>query len=293
MPTPTQRIRKGIDQIDGVTSNADRLSDLGSRHSTPVQFKTLMVSVISDAKELARMDRQAAKKRAAKKAAIRAEWDTKGWLDSESGVGRIDTMGATARRKFADADILKMEKAVVAENNAEREPIAARLMDARTHLQAGFVIFADPVSLLTRKTAGQAAKVLEHFALLSAAGPRQLEAMSILAAQTGGEKGEAMMQAIGMRVDQLDRKTRQSLTFSKADNAQVAVGVEWRRIAEVLAITDYVVSQGLLHDRALQGKPVRATDRISIGLALKNAEARIGRRLLDDEGNIITEDERE
>ena len=293
MPTPVERIRAGIDEIDGIKSNANRLSVLGTRHSTPTQFQTLLASVLKDTATLADMDRQASKKRAAKKAAIRAEWDTKGWIDSDTGKGRMDMMGATARRKYADADILKMDKEIVAENEKERAPIAARLMDARTHLQAGFVIFADPVSLLTRKTAGQAAKVLEHFALLSAAGPRQLEAMSILAAQTGGEKGEAMMQAIGMRVDQLDRKTRQSLTFSKADNAQVAVGVEWRRIAEVLAITDYVVSQGLLHDRALQGKPVRATDRISIGLALKNAEARIGRRLLDDEGNIITEDERE
>ncbi len=125
MPTPKEQIRIGIDQID-VISNADRLSVLGTRHSTPVQFQTLLVSVIADTKELARMDRQTAKRRAAKKAAIRAEWDTKGWLDSESGVGRIDTMGATARRKFADAEILKMEKAIVAENNAEREPIAAR-----------------------------------------------------------------------------------------------------------------------------------------------------------------------
>ncbi len=293
MSTPTQRIRKGIDEIDGVTSNADRLSVLGTRHSTPVQFQTLMASVIEDTATLADMDRQASKKRAAKKAAIRAEWDTKGWIDSDTGKGRMDMMGATARRKYADADILKMDKEIVAENEKERAPIAARLMDARTHLQAGFVIFADPVSLLTRKTAGQAKSVLEHFAMVANAGPKHLEAYSILAAQTDGPEREAMAMAINMRVDQLDRKTRQSLTFSRADNAMMAVGVEWRRIAEVLAITDYVVSQGLLHDRALQGKPVRATDRISIGLALRNAETKIGRKLLDDNGEIIPEEERE
>ena len=292
MPTPKELIRIGIDQIDGI-SNADRLSVLGTRHSTPVQFQTLMVSVIKDTKELARMDRQTAKKRAAKKAAIRAEWDTKGWLDSDSGVGRIDTMGATARRKFADAEILKMEKDIVAENNPEREPVAARLMDARTHLQAGFVIFADPVSLLTRKTAAQAESVLRHFQMLAGAGPKHLEAYSIMAAQTDGPEREAMAMAINMRVDQLDRKTRQSLTFSRADNAMMAVGVEWRRIAEVLAITDYTVSQGLLYDKQLQGKKVAPTDRISIGLALKNAEAKIGRKLLDDNGEIIPEEERE
>lgn len=293
MPTPTQRIRAGIDEIDGITSNADRLAVLGSRHSTPSQFKTLLAGVLRDTAELARLESAASDKRDAKKAAIRAEWDTKGWLDSDTGVGRIDTMGATARRKFGDADILKMEKGIVAENQKEREPIAARLTDARTHLQAGFVIFADPVSLLTRKTAAQAAKVLEHFQMLAGAGPKHLEAYSIMAAQTDGPEREAMAMAINMRVDQLDRKTRQSLTFSKADNAMVVVGVEWRKIAETLAITDYVVSQGLLHDKQLQGKKVAATDRISIGLALKNAEGKIGRKLIDDAGNIITEEERE
>ena len=100
------------------------------------------------------------------------------------------------------------------------------------------------------------------------------------------------MQAIGMRVDQLDRKTRQSLTFSKADNAMVMVGVEWRRIAETLAITDYVVSQGLLHDKALRGKQVTGQDRINIGFALGNAEGKIGRKLLDDNGEIIPEEKR-
>ena len=293
MPTPVQRIRKGIDEIDGVKSNADRLTVLGTRHSTPTEFQTLLAGVLKDTAELARLDQAASKKRTAEKTRIRKEWDERGWIDSQTGIGREDQMGATARLKFVNADILKMDKEIVAENEKERAPIAARLMDARTHLQAGFTIFADPVSLLTRKTTGNAAKVLEHYQLLVSAGPKQLEAMSILAAQTGGNEGAAMMQAIGMRVDQLDRKTRQNLTFSKADNAMVVVGVEWRKIAETLAITDYVVSQGLLHDKQLQGKKVAATDRISIGLALKNAEGKIGRKLIDDAGNIITEEERE
>ena len=293
MTTPTQRIRAGIDEIDGVPSNADRLSKFGTRHSTPTEFQTLLAGVLKDTAELARLDQAASKKRTAEKTRIRKEWDERGWIDSQTGIGREDQMGATARLKFVNADILKMDKEIVAENEKERAPIAARLMDARTHLQAGFVIFADPVSLLTRKTAAQAESVLRHFQMLAGAGPKHLEAYSIMAAQTDGPEREAMAMAINMRVDQLDRKTRQSLTFSRADNAMMAVGVEWRRIAEVLAITDYVVSQGLLHDKQLQGKKVAATDRIGIGLALKNAEARIGRRLLDDEGNIITEDERD
>ena len=106
-----------------------------------------------------------------------------------------------------------------------------------------------------------------------------------------GEERDTMMQAIGMRVDQLDRKTRQSLTFSKADNAQVACGVEWKRIAATLAIGDYVVSQGLLHNKALSGKPVQATDRIGVGIALRTAEGKIGRKLLDEStGEIIVDD---
>ena len=291
MPTPTQRIRKGIDEIDGIKSNADRLSVLGSRHSTPTQFKTLLCSVIKDTAELARLESVAADRRKAGKAAIRAEWDEKGWLDSPTGVGRMDQMGATARLEFVNADILKFEKGITAENAKERAPLAERLTDARTHLQAGMVIFADPVSLLTRKTAASAAKVLEHFAMLATAGPKQLETYSIMAAQMDGEKRDVMMQAVGMRVDALDRKTRQSLTFSKADNAQVAVGVEWKRIAATLAICDYVLSQGLLHDRALSGKPVQALDRISIGIALRKAEGKIGRKLIDeDTGEIIVDD---
>ena len=291
MPTPKERIRAGIDEIDGIKSNADRLSVLGSRHSTPTQFKTLLCSVIKDTAELGRLESVAADRRKAGKAAIRKEWDGKGWLDSQTGVGRMDQMGATARLNFVNADILKLEKGIVAEIKPLAEPLADKLTDARTHLQAGMIIFADPVSLLTRKTAASAAKVLEHFAMLATAGPKHLETYSIMAAQMDGEKRDVMMQAIGMRVDQLDRKTRQSLTFSKADNAQVAVGVEWKRVAATLAIADYVVSQGLLHNKALQGKKVVATDRIGIGIALRTAEGKIGRKLIDeDSGEIIVDD---
>ncbi len=291
MPTPVQRIRAGIDAIDGVTSNADRLSALGKRHSTPTQFKTLLAGVIKDTRELSRMDKIASDKRTAGKAAIKADWDTKGWIDSQTGVGRMDQMGATARMQFVNNDIAKMEKGIVAEHRPLAAPLAAKLADARSHIQAGMIIFADPVSLLTRKTAGQAAKVLEQFSLIATAGPKHLEAYSILAAQTGGEKGEAMAQAVGMRADQLDRKTRQSLTFSKADVAEVAVGVEWRRIAATLAIADYVVSQGLLHNKSLQGKKVGAQDRINIGMALGNAESKVGRKLIDEgTGEIIADD---
>lgn len=291
MPTPTQRIRKGIDEIDGVVSNADRLSVLGSRHSTPVQFKTLLASVIKDTAELARLDKIAADKRTAGKAAIKAAWDEKGWLDSPTGVGRMDQMGATARLTFVNADILALEKGIVAEIKPLAGPLADKLADARTHLQAGMIIFADPVTLLTRKTAASASKVLEHFAMLATAGPKQLETYSIMAAALEGEERDVLMQAIGMRVDQLDRKTRQSLTFSKDDNARVAVGDEWKRVAATLAICDYVVSQGLLHNKALSGKPVQATDRIGIGIALRRAEGEIGRKLIDeDSGEIIVDD---
>ena len=200
-------------------------------------------------------------------------------------------MGATARLKFVNADILKMEKAIIAENAKERGPLAERLTDARTHLQAGFIIFADPTALLTRKTAAQAESVLRHYQMIANAGPKHLEAYSILASQTDGPEREAMAQAVNMRIDQLPRKTRQSLTFSRADNAMMAVGVEWKRIASTLAICDYVVSQGLLNNKQLQGKPVQATDRIGIGLALKTAEGKIGRKLIDDDtGEIIVDD---
>ena len=199
----------------------------------------------------------------------------------------MDEMGATARKKFVDDDIRDMEKEILSDVPKEREPTAARLMDARTHLTAGYIIFADPVSLLTRKTAGQAESVLRHFQMLAGAGPKHLEAYSVMAAQADGPEREAMAMAINMRIDQLDRKTRQSLTFSRADNAMMAVGVEWKRIAGVLAITDYVVSQGLLHDKALRGKKVDGQDRINIGFALGKAESEIGRKLIDEKGQLI------
>lgn len=287
--TPKQRIRAGIDQIDGISS-ADRLSKFGKSHKTPVEFQTLLAASIKDAQALDRMQRAAAKKFVNGKAKIRKKWDNEGWITPDSGVGRIDDLGATKRRQYGDREILQLQKEIVAENAPECAPHAERLTVAREHLTVGHIIFADPVALLTRKTAGQAESVLRHFQMLAGAGPKHLEAYSILAAQTEGPEREAMAMAINMRVDQLDRKTRQSLTFSRADNAMMAVGVEWKRIASTLAICDYVVSQGLLNDRQLQGKPVQATDRIGIGLALKTAETKIGRKLCDDEGNIIVDD---
>ena len=111
MPTPKERIRIGIDQIDGIKTNADRLSILGTRHSTPVQFQTLLAAVIKDTQTLSRMDKALSEKREARKANIRKKWDRKGWTEAKGG--RMDEMGATARRKFVDADIRDMEKEIL------------------------------------------------------------------------------------------------------------------------------------------------------------------------------------
>ena len=217
MPTPIERIRAGIDEIDGIT-RADRLLKLGTRHKTPVEFQTLLSSVLKDTGALSRMDKALSEKREARKTNIRKKWDRKGWIETKGG--RIDQMGASNRKRFADDDILEMEKEILAGVPREREEITARLMDARSHLTVGYIIFADPVSLLTRKTAANAAKVLEHFQMLAGAGPKHLEAYSVMAAQTeSGPEREAMAMAINMRIDQLDRKSSQSLKFSRADNA--------------------------------------------------------------------------
>ena len=51
-----------------------------------------------------------------------------------------------------------------------------------------------------------------------------------------------------------------------------------------------MIGQGELADIELRGQRVSADDRIGLGIKLRNAEAQIGHKLIDDEGKVTTGD---
>ncbi len=65
-------------------------------------------------------------------------------------------------------------------------------------------------------------------------------------------------------------------------------GAEWSKVAEAVAVSSYLIGQGELADAELRGKPVSANARIGLGVKLHDIEVKIGRKLIDDSGNLTT-----
>ena len=278
MPTPEQRIRAGIDEIDGAPSKLAKFAKAPSEYS---DFATLMVAVKSDYIGLRVQAGNAAEKRKAYKTRTLKKWDGEGWEVTDKG--RIDRWGATARLKQVNGDLARFEKSQIAENEKERTPRAERLHDAQSHLRAAHSVWGTPVDLLARNMVGNK-RVLEHFQSIQFANVSTLQNMAILAAQ---KPDPELMQALIMRADSMDSSERSGMTFGKYEMALSVVGDEWRKIAEVIAVTDYMVGLGLLADKELSGKKISATDRVGIGMAMQSAEKAIGKRLIDDSGELI------
>ena len=91
-----------------------------------------------------------------------------------------------------------------------------------------------------------------------------------------------------VRLDSIGREPRKLIKFSKNDVAEMLCGSEWSKVAEVVAVSSYLIGQGELADTELRGQRVSADDRIGLGIKLRNAEAQIGHKLIDDEGNLPT-----
>ena len=282
MPTPEQRIRAGLIELDPNTPS--KLAKLAKAPSEYSDFATLMVTVKRDYHGLRLQAADAAEKRKAHEARTLKKWDAEGWEVTDKG--RMDRWGATKRRERVNSDIAVFAKSQVRKNEKERTPRAERLRDAQSHLRAAHSVWGSPVDLLARNTVGNP-KVLEYFQTLQFANVTTLQNMSIKAAQ---KPDPYLAQAIIMRTDAMDSNERSGLTFGKYELALSVVGDDWRQIFETIALTDYMVGLGLLADKELQGKKITATDKIGIGVAMQTAEKAIGKRLVDDSGEIITPD---
>ena len=124
--TPEQKIRAGLDELDAGTPS--KLAKFAKAPSEYSDFATLMVAVKRDYHGLRLQAANAAEKREAHKGRTLKKWDAEGWEVTDKG--RIDRMGATARRKFVDGDLNRFEKSQVKDNEKERLPRAGRLREA-------------------------------------------------------------------------------------------------------------------------------------------------------------------
>ena len=160
MPTPEQRIRAGIDEIDRAPSKLAKFAKAPSEYS---DFATLMVAVKRDYIGLRVQAANAVEKRSAHETATREKWDGEGWEVTDKG--RMDRMGATARRKLVNGDLARFAKSQIKDNEAERTPRAERLRDAQSDLRAAHSVWGSPVDLLARNSVGNP-KVMEYFQTL-------------------------------------------------------------------------------------------------------------------------------
>jgi hypothetical protein len=119
---------------------------------------------------------------------------------------------------------------------------------------------------------------------LASAGPLELNRAMQLAVMNNDAPLAA---AIFARHDNLDREAKKSINFAKNDLALQIAGPVWQRNAEMLAVARYMADQAMLADKELRGQKIAATDRIAAGVRLAEVEAKLGRKLLNENGEVI------
>lgn len=182
------------------------------------------------------------------------EWNSRGWEEGDHG--RVDTMGATARKRFLDNDLRAYVETQIADVAEERSKLVSELKTAKDNLALVADAWASPTALLMRATLGSA-KRSTYTANLANAGPKELELAMLAAVQTSDAKLAA---ACCVRMDSIRKEPRKSIKFSKADVAEMTCGAEWSKVAEAVAVSGYLIGQGELAD------PARRVRRLASGL---------------------------
>lgn len=282
--TPTQTIGRGLDAIERAkkTPGTFRLSALAAAPATIAAIHEITVKAAKARNRL--HDMRAASVTAVQnyRAKTTAEYAELGMVENESGNGRLDTLGATRRKKMLDSAIDKFRKELNKATVEERATLLAEQRAAKATIDLVRRAWTSPVDALMTSTLGSEQRAictrnLEH------AGPTEL-ANAIRDAVPAGNRELAA--ACLVRLDSIGKEGRKLVPFSKFDIAEQMAGPDFTKAQEAFALAYFAFEQSELAEKEIQGKPLSSEDKIRVGIMRQDIETKFGRKL-DSDGNPI------
>ncbi len=219
------------------------------------------------------------------RAKITAEYAELGMVENENGIGRLDTLGATRRKKMLDSSIDKFRKTLNAATSEERATLLAEQRGAKATLDLVRRSWTLPVDALMRSTLGSEKRAI-YSRNLEAAGPTELENAIREAVPTGNRDLAA---ACLTRLDSIGKESRKLVSFSKSEVAEVMAGDSFVKAQEAFGLADYAIAQSELAEQEIQGKSASAGQKIKIGVMRTELETKIGKKL-DSDGHVVDAD---
>ena len=213
---------------------------------------------------------------------ITAEYAELGMVENENGHGRLDTLGATRRKKMIDSAVVKFRKELNAATSEERAKLLSEQRESKATLDLVRSAWASPEAILMLESLGSE-KRSNCSRDLASAGPTELTNAMKLAVQTGNKDLAA---ACCVRLDSIGKESRKLVQFSKSDVAGEVAGAGFLKAQEAFGLADLAFAQSELAEQEITGKSASANQKIKIGMMRHELESKIGRKL-DADGHVI------
>ena len=282
--TPVQTIGRGLEAHERA-KNSPGTFKLAALAAAPSTIAAISEITVKAAKARDRLhELRAASVTAVEKhrEKITAEYADLGMVEHESGIGRLDTLGATRRKKMLDSAITKFRKELNAATSEERAKLLSEQRAAKETLNLVRKAWTLPVDALMRSTLGSE-KRATYTRNLEAAGPTELENAIRESVPTGNRDLAA---ACLVRLDSIGKESRKLVQFSKSDVAEVMVGAGFLKAQEAFGLADLAFAQSELAEQEITGKSASANQKIKIGMMRAELETKLGKKL-DTDGNVV------
>ncbi len=287
MTTPVQTIGRGLDAHERAKNSPGtfKLAALAAAPSTIAEISNITVKAAKARDRLHVMKAASVTAVENHREQITAEYAELGMVENENGHGRLDTLGATRRKKMIDSAVVKFRKELNAETAEERATLLAEQRAAKETLNLVRSAWISPEAILMLESLGSE-KRSNYSRDLASAGPTELTNAMKLAVQTGNKDLAA---ACCVRLDSIGKESRKLVQFSKSDVAGEVAGADFMKAQEAFALADYAIAQSELAEREIQGEPISSNQKIKIGIMRAELESKIGKKL-DVDGNVVDPD---
>lgn len=217
----------------------------------------------------------------ARESAIRAEVSNMGWAEEERQNGtklKQDLMGDTARRAELTKRLNRARKQLADETAAARTDTLKAINEIKAKVDAVRNVWADPVAMLGRETAGDSALRI-YRDNLEGSRPATLRARIHEAVLSGNKPMVAACLAI---LDGMKKEDKEAVDIDRQECAAFVLGDIWPSALHHLAALDLAVLEAERAEAEIESGSVARQKRVEIGLLQMELAALSGELSFDD-----------
>lgn len=197
---------------------------------------------------------------------IHADFNKRGWEDGERPGTRIDTMGATVRKKLIDREVKDARKEAIAPSSDERAEGLVATRELKQVIAAAYKAWRSVEGVLMRRTVGDKDRDV-YVRNLAQQGPSGLEDAFFEAIATDNP---AMGAAVIQRLDSIGAEAKKLIPFTKADVAEHFIKKDFDAAHVAIKQMELNVRQAEIFNRRIEGVRINPLEILKIG-ALKAA----------------------